>query len=211
MKVLELSIQKTSYFSFNDTFSKRFQKDGENLQTFIVHDNNKFPVKLNLIENDFDIHLTFENTPTHFREKWIVFPYKSQGIVRSSYFLLESAPLPTMLDFLRILDAYKFPFKGEFQFRYSFNELLSFMIDYLRDYISNYSNQKVSIRFSKEENCIYITNSITLTSIQLHLFDGGYWLIPSIPKPESAQYELCVAIEKLCNQYELLSVFGVKK
>lgn len=211
MKVLELDIQSTSYFSFNEIFSKRLKKKEDNLQTFIVHSKNKFPVELHSIDNDFDIHLTFKNTPTHFIENWLVFPYKNQSMERSSFFSIESPPLPTMLDFFMILDKYEFPFKGEFHFRYSSRELLTIMITYLRDYISTYTNQKVNIRFNTEENCILITNIATLLSIKLHLFDGGYWFIPLIPKINSSQYELCVAIEKLCNQFELLSVFGAKK
>lgn len=208
---MEFDIQSTSYFSFNQMILKRFENKEDNLKTYIVHSKNKFPVKLHIIDNDFDIHLTFKNTPTHFIENWLVFPYKNQSMERSSYFSIESPPLPTMLDFFMIMDKYDFPFKGEFHFRYSKSDLLTIMINYLRDYISTYTNQKVNIRLNIEEKCIIITNIATLLSIKLHLFDGGYWFIPLIPKPNSPQYELCVAIEKLCNQYELLSVFGAKK
>ena len=206
---MELSIKEVGYFSYNQIAQNRLNASLPNEKHFFAHQNNRFPLKLKKVTNDFTIVLNFENNKDYFREIWCLSLQSNYG--QGSLLEIESDGLRAMDDFIGILNRYGFTYTGKLSFYNPSIEIKTMAADFLRTYMSSYMKNKVMIFHCKDWQYIYIQYYYQSGGVKVYFLEDGYWFIPCIPEKNSPLYELCKTVSYLLNHYELVSIFGHKK
>ncbi|MCK2000618.1 hypothetical protein MZM54_04355 [[Brevibacterium] frigoritolerans] len=209
---MEIKIEETGYYHFNEVLMNRLTKKNDEEYHFYYYSGNRFPIQIQKTPNDFFINLAFQNDTHSFKEFWMVYPYKMDNTLCSS-FVIESKPLLDIPSFLKVMHDYGFTFNGQFYRSFSEEYVKDKLIGYMRKYISDFTKYKVSMLYDNKRKCLLIMDEYTHTrsTIKVIFLSGGYWFIPTIPKNDSYEQEMCKTIKHSLDHYELNIIFGQKK
>lgn len=208
---MEIIIEETGYFHFNAMLMNRLSKKNDEEHHFYSYSGSRFPIQIQKVPNDFFINLAFQNDTHSFKEFWMMYPYKMDKTLSSS-FVIESKPLMDIPSFLKVMCNYGFTFNGQFNRCFTEEFVKDKIISYMRQYISDCTKYKVSILYDNKRKCLYITNDYnTGSTIKVIFLDSGYWFIPTIPKNDTYEQEMCKNIKHSLDHYELNIIFCPKK
>lgn len=209
--ILEVKITETGFFHYNEMVKNRLKISLPEERHFYEYKKNRFPIKLEQVENDFIVKPVFRSTSEFFTESWLLYPYNVDSLVENSMTIVSS-PIHSLDELDSILKMYGFTYTGKL-FSYDPNEdFKRRMTDYFWSYFSSYSKYKVNFFFDTKTNCLTIQNYYQSgNGIKVYFIEDGYWFIPCIPEDNSFALELCKTVQFLLNQYEFISIFGQKK
>lgn len=206
---MEIKIEQTGYYHFNEIIISRLAKRLDEENHYYSYSGNQFPIQIQKAPNDFFINLAFHNDAHSFKEFWMVYPYKMNKNLFSS-FVIESKPLLDIPSFLKVMHEYGFAFNGQFYRWFTEEYVKDDLIGYMRKYISDCTNCKVSILYDNNLQCLYIMDDYNHNrpNIKVNFLDGGYWFIPTIPKNDTYEQEMCKTIKHSLDHFELNIIFG---